>query len=128
LTVQVQQWPLVLARGRPNSSGEASVPTSSGAELCFQATHRNWLLSRRQDSWKMTRNQELNVLHVKNSTEFAKGIDARIVSSDTLIFDFIYFLHPVRINFDNLPCLTVCPLLDNPAKMHSATFPLGPFP
>jgi hypothetical protein len=44
----------------------------------------------------MTRNQELNVLHVRNATEFAKGIDARIVSSDTLIFDFIYFLHPVN--------------------------------
>lgn len=43
----------------------------------------------------MTRNQELNVLHVKNSTEFAQGIDARVVSGDTLIFDFIYFLHPV---------------------------------
>ena len=43
----------------------------------------------------MTRNQELNVLHVKNSTDFAKGIEARIVSGDTLIFDFIYFLHPV---------------------------------
>ena len=43
----------------------------------------------------MTRNQELNVLHVKNSTEFAQGINARVVSGDTLIFDFIYFLHPV---------------------------------
>ena len=49
-----------------------------------------------QDSWKLTRNQELNVLHIDNATTFADGMDARVVTGDTLIFDFIYFLHPVR--------------------------------
>lgn len=49
-----------------------------------------------QESWKMTRNQDLNVLHVNNAKAFAAGVDARVVTGDTLIFDFIYFLHPVR--------------------------------
>ncbi len=44
----------------------------------------------------MTRNQDLNVLHVNNAKAFAAGVDARVVTGDTLIFDFIYFLHPVR--------------------------------
>jgi hypothetical protein len=68
----------------------------------------------------MTRNQELNVLHVKNSTEFAQGIDARIVSGDTLIFDFIYFLHPVITPHVG----RVCSLLGLAPRfnMYSATF------
>lgn len=49
------------------------------------------------DSWKMTRNQDLNVLHVNDAKAFADGVDARIVTGDTLIFDFIYFLHPTAI-------------------------------
>ncbi len=49
-----------------------------------------------QDSWKMTRNQDLNVLHVNSASEFTNTVDARVVKGDTLIFDFVYFLHPVR--------------------------------
>ena len=44
----------------------------------------------------MTRNQELNVLHVNNATDFANSVTGRVVPGDSLIFDFIYFLHPVR--------------------------------
>ena len=43
----------------------------------------------------MTRNQDLKVLHVKNASAFAGSLPTRIVTGDTLIFDFIYFLHPV---------------------------------
>ena len=43
----------------------------------------------------MTRNQDLNVLHVDNASQWAAPSDARVVSGDTLIFDFVYFLHPV---------------------------------
>ena len=48
-----------------------------------------------QAGWKMTRNQDLRVLHVGNASTFAAGLPTRIVTGDTLIFDFIYFLHPV---------------------------------
>ena len=44
----------------------------------------------------MTRNQDLNVLHVNSAAEFVNTVDARVVKGDTLIFDFVYFLHPVR--------------------------------
>ena len=45
--------------------------------------------------WKMTRNQDLNVLHVDDASQWAAPLDARVVTGDTLIFDFVYFLHPV---------------------------------
>ena len=43
----------------------------------------------------MTRNQDLNVLHVADAGAFAASVSGRVVSGDSLIFDFIYFLHPV---------------------------------
>ncbi len=43
----------------------------------------------------MTRNQDLNVLHVGNATAFIDNLKWRVVSLDTLLFDFVYFLHPV---------------------------------
>ena len=45
--------------------------------------------------WKMTRNQDLNVLHVDNASQWAAPLDAKVVTGDTLVFDFVYFLHPV---------------------------------
>ena len=48
--------------------------------------------------WMMTRIQDLNVLHVDDATQWAAPLDARVVSGDTLIFDFVYFLHPVNIS------------------------------
>lgn len=48
-----------------------------------------------QEGWKMTRNQDLNVLHVDNATAFVDNLQWRVVTNDTLLFDFVYFLHPV---------------------------------
>jgi hypothetical protein len=49
-----------------------------------------------QEGWKMTRNQDLNVLHVDDAAAFVRGLRWRLVAGDTLLFDFVYFLHPVR--------------------------------
>ena len=49
-----------------------------------------------QAGWPLTRNQELSVLHVDSAFDFTKTIDWRVVRGDTLILDFVYFLHPVR--------------------------------
>ena len=43
----------------------------------------------------MTRNQDLNVLHVDNAPAFVDNLEWRVVTNDTLLFDFVYFLHPV---------------------------------
>lgn len=45
----------------------------------------------------MTRNQDLNVLHVDDANTWAAPLDARVVTGDTLVFDFVYFLHPVSL-------------------------------
>ena len=50
-----------------------------------------------QGGWKMSRNQELNPLHVDNATSFVESVSYHVVPGDTLIFDFIFFLHPVRL-------------------------------
>lgn len=47
----------------------------------------------------MTRNQDLNVLHLDNATAFANNLQWRVVTKDTLLFDFVYFLHPVSGTF-----------------------------
>ena len=44
----------------------------------------------------MTRNQKLHVLHVDSAQAFAEGQALQYVPGDTLLFDFVYFLHPVR--------------------------------
>lgn len=44
----------------------------------------------------MSRNQELNVMHVHNASRFLQAVDTHVIPGDTLIFDFIFFLHPVR--------------------------------
>jgi hypothetical protein len=48
-------------------------------------------------SWRFSRNQEIVTLHVKNATEFARSVKWRVVPGDTLMFDFIYFIHPTAI-------------------------------
>ena len=50
----------------------------------------------RQAGWQMSRNQDLNPLHVSDAALFLSSVDWRVVSGDTLVFDFIYFLHPAR--------------------------------
>ncbi len=44
----------------------------------------------------MTRNQKLHILHVDSAQAFAEGQALQYVPGDTLLFDFVYFLHPVR--------------------------------
>ena len=51
---------------------------------------------RAQTGWKMSRNLDLNVLHVDDATAWADNVAWRPVSGDTLVFDYVYFLHPVR--------------------------------
>ncbi len=58
--------------------------------------------------WKMTRNQDLNVLHVDDANRWAAPLDAKVITVDTLIFDFVYFLHPVRLSFSLAVDLYVC--------------------
>ena len=48
-----------------------------------------------QEPWKLTRNQELNIVHVKDARQFLASTQHRVVPGDTLVFDFVYFLHPV---------------------------------
>ena len=46
----------------------------------------------------MSRNLDLNVLHVDDAAAWADNVAWRPVSGDTLVFDYVYFLHPVRLN------------------------------
>lgn len=43
----------------------------------------------------MTRNQDLHVLHVDDAAAWVGGLDWRAITGDTLLFDYVYFLHPV---------------------------------
>ena len=45
----------------------------------------------------MTKNQELNTLHVRDATAFVASTRHAVVPGDTLLADFIFFLHPVRV-------------------------------
>ena len=36
------------------------------------------------------------MLHVHNSSTFTESIDYRIVEGDTLLLDYVFFLHPVQ--------------------------------
>lgn len=44
----------------------------------------------------MTRNQELNIMHVRNASQFLGATRHAVIPGDTLVFDFVFFLHPVR--------------------------------
>ncbi len=46
----------------------------------------------------MTRNQHLQVLHVDSVPDFVRSTEHHVISGDTLIFDFVFFLHPVRFS------------------------------
>lgn len=48
-----------------------------------------------QDWWSMTKNVDLNVMHVGNTTAFPEALDFSVVSGSTLLLDFPYFHHPV---------------------------------
>ena len=59
----------------------------------------------------MTRNQDLNVLHVADAGTFAASVSGRVVPGDSLIFDFIYFLHPARRHLLNISHIAMCTTL-----------------
>jgi hypothetical protein len=46
---------------------------------------------------KMSRNQQIVCLHMENATQWLSNTNHRVVHGDTLIFDFIFFLHPTAI-------------------------------
>lgn len=48
-------------------------------------------------SIKISRNQQLHTLHVKNITEWLHNTNHKMVQGDTLFFDYIYFVHPTAI-------------------------------
>ena len=48
-------------------------------------------------SWRFSRNQEITTLHVSDAAAFADTVDWQLVSGDTMLFDFIYFVHPTAI-------------------------------
>ncbi|PSC72084.1 EGF domain-specific O-linked N-acetylglucosamine transferase [Micractinium conductrix] len=49
------------------------------------------------EPWKLTRNVELNIHHVTNATDFLASTKHTLVAGDTLVFDFVFFLHPTAI-------------------------------
>ena len=58
--------------------------------------HRDMRCAHAQAGWKMSRNLELNVLHVDDAAAWADNVAWRPISGDSLVFDYVYFLHPVR--------------------------------
>lgn len=46
---------------------------------------------------RFSRNQEVNTLHVSDAQKFVDGIEWRVVPGDTLLFDFVFFMHPTAI-------------------------------
>lgn len=48
-------------------------------------------------SWKFSRNQEIVTLHVHNASDFLKPVSYRVIPGDTILFDFIFFIHPTAI-------------------------------
>ncbi|KAL4450135.1 hypothetical protein ABPG77_010804 [Micractinium sp. CCAP 211/92] len=49
------------------------------------------------EPWKLTRNMELNIMHVANASDFLASTQHALVAGDTLVFDFVFFLHPTAI-------------------------------
>jgi hypothetical protein len=48
-------------------------------------------------SWRFSRNQEVVPFHVLNATDFLDSVKWRVVPGDTILFDFIFFIHPTAI-------------------------------
>eukprot|EP00877_Chromochloris_zofingiensis_P011466 jgi/Chrzof1/6573/Cz19g01160.t1 len=49
------------------------------------------------EPWKFSKNQEIMPLHVKDAQQFADSVKWRVVTGDSLLFDYIYFVHPTAI-------------------------------
>lgn len=48
-------------------------------------------------SWKFSKNQEITTLHIKDAQKWINTTKWRVVTGDTLLFDFIFFTHPTAI-------------------------------
>eukprot|EP00878_Enallax_costatus_P029496 GHUV01031987.1.p1 GENE.GHUV01031987.1~~GHUV01031987.1.p1 ORF type:complete len:403 (+),score=78.28 GHUV01031987.1:1173-2381(+) len=48
-------------------------------------------------SWKFSKNQEITTLHIHDAQKWIKTAKWRVVPGDTLLFDFIFFVHPTAI-------------------------------
>jgi hypothetical protein len=60
----------------------------------------------------MTRNQDLHILHMDDASAFVDGLNWRIVRNDTLLFDFVYFLHPVKtVTLRHVQCADAQPAM-----------------
>jgi len=46
---------------------------------------------------KISRNQQVTTIHVKNATAWFENVNHRVVRGDTLLFDYIFFVHPTAI-------------------------------
>ena len=46
---------------------------------------------------KISRNQEITCLHVKDAAAWVANTKHRVVKRDTLLFDYMYFIHPTAI-------------------------------
>ncbi len=47
--------------------------------------------------WRLSRNQEVVTLHVRDARDWADGVSARSLRGDTLLLDYSFFLHPTAI-------------------------------
>jgi protein O-GlcNAc transferase len=52
---------------------------------------------RQVSSWKFSKNQEITALHVLDAKKWVNTTKWRAVRGDTLLFDFIFFVHPTAI-------------------------------
>eukprot|EP00892_Ulva_mutabilis_P005351 jgi/Ulvmu1/3188/UM015_0229.1 len=46
---------------------------------------------------KISRNQQVTTVHVKNATAWFENVKHNVVRGDTLLFDYIFFVHPTAI-------------------------------
>jgi len=47
--------------------------------------------------WRFSRNQEVSTIHVKDVRAFTNSVKWRVIPGDTILFDFIFFIHPTAI-------------------------------
>lgn len=53
--------------------------------------------NRQVPSWKFSKNQEITTLHISDAKKWISTVKWRVVPGDTLLFDFIFFVHPTAI-------------------------------
>jgi hypothetical protein len=84
----------------------------------------------------MTQDIEVAPLHVRNMTAFLASTQYRVIPKDTLLFDFVFFLHPVRAAprrerpaprpAPERPLRNRAPVLPREGHFHNPSLPTGP--